>query len=700
MSNGMDAIAATYNAAASTEPAARRPSASAPSGPANPSSILSGATAQTSGFTDAAAAASPPSSTHTGPTMTETQFGYMAMPGLNASPKPPMAFGFGVGGLGGGGGGGLASSPNVPKPGTTIDPATGKPHTAGLTRAELEAKRTAEAKGKEKDTSELSGREQAARQLAQTSGAVPEAASTGSTTEKVRAEEAITPGLEVPGGWAVATGLQGSSAATTTIYDDVGEGLRKVGTAAYAVLPASIKEALSNSPTSPETDKLATPGSPREPRARRGSAVAILEQAKVQGTKLVHDLQETVHGAGRRASDTFATADQTTIVGHVKEFWGEIIGASPVAGETHVKAVGGSVPSSSGATGLSAPRTSLPSEEPAGALSGEHSSGAGALPGLATETGVAVLPDEKKSVPSATSGPSEGQNQGMLPGEVSFGAAPKREAPVLGGLAAPLPATFLGEGAAHGATDVKTTGLNPVNEAPSAAATAPVPSAVDSFSAQDTRHANDRTTSTASVTAIRGGKEGARNADDGVNVKAATLAAASVSSGAAFSDIKDPAPGSEQHGVGHPSTRGQEGTSREPASYPTAGHPTTEPEAVHFEDRKVDADKIIEPVPSKTDTLGSAGTAPSATSAETTTASSAPTTATTSTSNEKVFPSAPTNGANGTKHEAPVSPTATKNGRTGVDQDRHGHERTPSNASNGKKGGFISKLKQKIKNEL
>lgn len=42
-------------------------------------------------------------------------------------------------------GGGLQSSPNVPRPGATIDPNTGKPHQAGLTRAELQAKREAEA---------------------------------------------------------------------------------------------------------------------------------------------------------------------------------------------------------------------------------------------------------------------------------------------------------------------------------------------------------------------------------------------------------------------------------------------------------------------------------------------------------------------------------------------------------------------------
>lgn len=41
-------------------------------------------------------------------------------------------------------GGGLASNPNVPRPGTSIDPNTGKPHQEGLTRAELEARRAAE----------------------------------------------------------------------------------------------------------------------------------------------------------------------------------------------------------------------------------------------------------------------------------------------------------------------------------------------------------------------------------------------------------------------------------------------------------------------------------------------------------------------------------------------------------------------------
>lgn len=77
-----------------------------------------------------------------------------------------------------GGGGGLQSSPNVPAPGTSINPSTDKPFSAGMTRAELEAKKAAD----------LSGREQAARQLA------GPGLSRGSS-------ELSTPGRELPGGW-------------------------------------------------------------------------------------------------------------------------------------------------------------------------------------------------------------------------------------------------------------------------------------------------------------------------------------------------------------------------------------------------------------------------------------------------------------------------------------------------------------------
>ena len=77
-----------------------------------------------------------------------------------------------------GGSGGLQSSPNVPAPGTSIDPSTGKAFSAGMTRAELEAKKAAD----------LGGREQAARQLA------------GPGLSR-GASELSTPGRELPGGW-------------------------------------------------------------------------------------------------------------------------------------------------------------------------------------------------------------------------------------------------------------------------------------------------------------------------------------------------------------------------------------------------------------------------------------------------------------------------------------------------------------------
>jgi hypothetical protein len=75
-------------------------------------------------------------------------------------PGPGAALSGFTGGLGGGG---LASSPNVPVPGTTINPETGLPHTAGLTRAELQAQKARAEEGRR--LSDLSGRQQAAAQL-------------------------------------------------------------------------------------------------------------------------------------------------------------------------------------------------------------------------------------------------------------------------------------------------------------------------------------------------------------------------------------------------------------------------------------------------------------------------------------------------------------------------------------------------------
>lgn len=181
--------------------------------------------------------------------------------------------------LGSGWGGGLASSPNVPKPGSSIDPKTGKPHTAGLTRAELDTMRatghgpldSAPSMLEGRRLSEMSGREQAARQL----------------TAGLDSGDAglITPGKELPGGWGrespdglgwnvsltAATKqvpVPGSGPnAPTSVYQDITQGLEKVGKGAFGLIPQGIKDALN---TEAPVDKGKQPmGSP--PKARRSS---------------------------------------------------------------------------------------------------------------------------------------------------------------------------------------------------------------------------------------------------------------------------------------------------------------------------------------------------------------------------------------------------------------------------------------------
>lgn len=196
---------------------------------------LTGATAQTSGFAQAgdnphAPSAVPPSN----PSATHHASGTSSSASTEFASHNPFA----PSQSGGGFGGGLQSSPNVPAPGTSINPATGKPNTAGLTRAELEAIR---AKGadlldpapqavqatrgstsqpepvvsvgnEEKPLSALSGREQAARQLAGNLAASnaenlaasnagnPTASSTGSlAAPRPTAERMVT--REMPGGF-------------------------------------------------------------------------------------------------------------------------------------------------------------------------------------------------------------------------------------------------------------------------------------------------------------------------------------------------------------------------------------------------------------------------------------------------------------------------------------------------------------------
>ena len=149
------ASAQMYSTSRPVQPTAQDAPIPLPADPIDPLAGPSGATAQTGGFVQG---------------------------GTSPTSSPPSGFG-------GGFGVGLASSPNVPRPGSSIDPVTGKPHTAGLTRAELEAKKAAEASSSSaltidgKRLDDLSGREQAARQLTGT------------------ADDVITPGHELPGGW-------------------------------------------------------------------------------------------------------------------------------------------------------------------------------------------------------------------------------------------------------------------------------------------------------------------------------------------------------------------------------------------------------------------------------------------------------------------------------------------------------------------
>ncbi|WWC91545.1 uncharacterized protein L201_006491 [Kwoniella dendrophila CBS 6074] len=649
--------------------------------------------------------------------------------------------------------GGLGTSPLVPKTGTSINPETGNLHSEGLTREELQAKRAAEAaaseakhssatsvqpsgeisqdelkqiqeKGKElldptphhqqarrssspkapfsalpsvsedntvkphataltKDgrrLSDLSGREQAARQLVGNTLQPP--------SNSRQDSGLITPGLELPGGWGpVGTvPLPGTAAnAPTSIYEDVAEGLEKAGRAAYSVIPQPIKEAFSTSPTSPKLGSSSTLGvSP--PSGRRSSVTALFDQAKSQTSKLLGDAQGTLQNTQRRASASLSKDSEFR--NKISDFVDNFAHAGP-----GFIAAGTGRP---GAVGI-VPRYSLPSDEVAGALPGEHTSGVGALPGSSNETGVAVLPDEKKApapVPSH-------QNQGVLPGENSgaFGdysiglgsrqgfnpsssvAGPSgtsnisepsasidkispsastsavvpepsdaiapspnaattspstSSAPVestttsstkpiseisrsthsgssYAGLAAPLPATFLGLGGDRGATDVPAA-LGTSSDNANSLVTAPEPtSTVESGSAPatstlspasaseprsvesvtgsgssplavpETRHANERTTSAASVTAIRHGHEGSFSkssplAGDSFTVPeheeldTSAIGQKSTTPGTGPNHTTSLTPGNEHEGIGHPASRDIEGTSRQPQTYPTADH--------------------------------------------------------------------------------------------------------------------------------
>ncbi|WVQ84892.1 hypothetical protein IAT38_007055 [Cryptococcus sp. DSM 104549] len=367
-----------------------------------------------------------------------------------------------------GGAGGLGSSPNVPAPGTSINPETGKPHTAGLTRAELEAKKAAAlaslnsasasapstgsaipssqpaassatsglspeelehirqkgadlldpapqaeqarrssvsqgglaTAGHPRRPSDVSGREQAAKQLAGVYPAGAQSATSGSPkdtsrrlshleTDGASTAGSSTPGQEMPGGWGQTKPipLAGSGPnAPTSLYDDVAEGLGKVGQAAFAAIPSPIKERFSSSPTSPSSVT-----------GRRSSATALFDQAKVQASKLGSDLQGTIANTQRRASSSLGA--DGSFRKQVREFVDEAFNStSSAAGPTFgfVPAAGAGAPSIGIAPRFSSPRQS------AGTLPSETEG----------QKGVAALPKETKPVVPET-------NQGPRPGEFS-----------------------------------------------------------------------------------------------------------------------------------------------------------------------------------------------------------------------------------------------------------------------------------------
>lgn len=110
----------------------------------------------------------------------------------------------------------------------------------------------------------------------------------------------------------------------------------------------------------------------------------ILSSQIVSPFSLLVCLHRLISGRMSVGSNKSAStpANEPSVIAQVKNFFAESV--NTVESQTHAKVAGAVVP-----------RTSLPSNETAGALPGEHTTGVGALPGPASEAGVAVLPEEK-----------------------------------------------------------------------------------------------------------------------------------------------------------------------------------------------------------------------------------------------------------------------------------------------------------------
>ena len=296
-------------------------------------------------------------------------------------------------------------------------------------------------------------------------------------------------------------------------------------------------------------------------------------------------------------------------------------------------------------------------------------------------------------------------------GGVAEATSPKSGSSTSGpylGLAAALPATILGTGAAKGATDAPATGLSDQGELDPKTSAAQSSSITSSLTAEsglapprETRLGNDRTTSMASVTAIRDGHEGDRHlSGDGVGVKAATAGAAAAVSGGTAAAVtsegtKSKTPGAVEGGVGHPSTRGLPETERQPGSYPTADHSTqaatgsVPPVGSDMTGAAIDPTSDAKPTqpiidtPSKTVPTEASTISPTSATKNPADTTAAP------------IPASDSRAGNGSAvANGNGSSLSSVNGNGKVEG--AGHRRSSSTAS-GKKVGFMSKLKGEMK---
>ena len=296
-------------------------------------------------------------------------------------------------------------------------------------------------------------------------------------------------------------------------------------------------------------------------------------------------------------------------------------------------------------------------------------------------------------------------------------------------LAAPLPYTSLGQGAAHGATDLDSVkGVSTSNSSAASAESASPASTTTASAARlappGTASGGERSTSMASITAINRGHEGNRQsaasplvestlANDKTPESASSKAAlgagvAGVAGGAALAangvrksesgktstELKDSAPGRHEDSLGHPSTRAPE-TTREPGTYPKADlngpavpdkHSEAAPDPSKTKAVPVSAavasgaTKNDTPVSPSTGGLGNAGTVPATSPRASTVASTEP----------PQTPKSPTNGNVTVVGDDTASSTPKQSGT-------EAKRRTSSGGSSKKKVGFMSKLKGEIK---